>query len=404
MEFSESIFLLQQFLQCGNQVALWHYDANGDLIDSNYPQKELLSVAFTAFGCKERMLEHAQDHSNPILLGDSLGLTWGAAFRKSGGMLQDIYLIGPVFLSDITLAQIEQGLQRYRDAETSVAWKIHLLDNVPHIPVCNVILLSHYLLMLHFCLTGEKLDTSSLNVNSLSIMPDDSSAFGEQDRHKIYSAEQALLQMVRNGDMNYKEALSLSMNLSTGTHTSGKDPLRGGKTAGVVFCTLVSRAAIEGGLSPQESYSLNDTYLQAIENASTMDELVSLPLTMYDDYIRRVHRCHTNPKVSTTVQRCIDYIEQHLNQRVLASDLAHKTGYSEYYITHRFKEETGYFINDYIKFAKIERAKILLADSDRNISDIAEQLGFSSRSYFGQIFKEVTGQTPAAYRASLHRK
>ena len=56
MEFSESIFLLQQFLQCGNQVALWHYDANGDLIDSNYPQKELLSVAFTAFGCKERML------------------------------------------------------------------------------------------------------------------------------------------------------------------------------------------------------------------------------------------------------------------------------------------------------------------------------------------------------------
>ena len=90
MEFSESIFLLQQFLQCGNQVALWHYDANGDLIDSNYPQKELLSVAFTAFGCKERMLEHAQDHSNPILLGDSLGLTWGAAFRKSGGMQRQV--------------------------------------------------------------------------------------------------------------------------------------------------------------------------------------------------------------------------------------------------------------------------------------------------------------------------
>ena len=126
--------------------------------------------------------------------------------------------------------------------------------------------------------------------------------------------------------------------------------------------------------------------MQSVSERGFSDELVSLPLTMYDDYIRRVHRCRTNPKVSTTVQRCIDYIEQHLNQRVLASDLAHKTGYSEYYITHRFKEETGYFINDYIKFAKIERAKILLADSDRNISDIAEQLGFSSRSYFGQIF------------------
>ena len=68
-----------------------------------------------------------------------------------------------------------------------------------------------------------------------------------------------------------------------------------------------------------------------------MDELMSIPLTMYDDFIRRVHKCRTNPKLSPTVQKCVDYIEMHLSERIRASDLAELVGYGEYYITHKFR-------------------------------------------------------------------
>ncbi|HJD20353.1 MAG TPA: AraC family transcriptional regulator [Candidatus Gemmiger faecigallinarum] len=404
MGLSEKLSLLQEFLQCGSSVSLWHYDADGNLVDSNYPQQTLLSTAFTAFGCRDRMLSHAASHDNPILLGDALGLVWGAAFEKQDGKLQNIYVLGPTFFADVSLAQVEEGLKRYHDAEASIAWKIHLLDNVPTIPVCNFILFSHYLLMLHFCLTTEKLDVSALNVTSLTVMPDGEAPSLKRDRHKIYSAEQAMLQMVRNGDLNYKESLSGAMNLSIGPNLAAHTPLSGAKTSDIIFCTLVCRAAIEGGLSPEEAYSLNDSYLQLIENACTWDELVSLPLTMYNDFIHRVHRCRENPKVSAPIQKCIDYIELHLDRRILASELAALIGYSEYYVTRKFKEETGYFINDYIKFAKVERAKILLANAERDIADVAEMLGFGSQSYFGQIFKEVTGSTPAVYRATLFGK
>ena len=51
-------------------------------------------------------------------------------------------------------------------------------------------------------------------------------------------------------------------------------------------------------------------------------------------------------------------------------------------------------MTDYAKFAKIERAKVLLKSTDQSIQDIAAALSFSTRNYFSRVFQEVTGQTP----------
>lgn len=119
---------------------------------------------------------------------------------------------------------------------------------------------------------------------------------------------------------------------------------------------------------------------------------------MYDDFIRRVHRCRSNPARSEAVQKCCDYIEMNLGKKLRAADLAVLVGYSEYYITRKFREETGFFLNDYIKFARMERAKLLLQSTDLSILEIAEQLGFATRSYFSQAFRAITGMTPTQFR------
>ena len=204
--------------------------------------------------------------------------------------------------------------------------------------------------------------------------------------------------MVRNGDLNYKSALQNSTMLSNGVPLQSGAPLRQAKTSVIVFCSIVCRAAMDGGLSPAEAYSLGDNYIQNAENAKTIDELSSIAMMMYDDFIRRVHRCRTNPKLSEAVQKCCDYIEMNLTEKIHAADLASLSGYSEYYITRKFKEETGFFINDYIKFVKMERAKLLLQNTDLSIQEIAVQLGFATRSYFSQAFREVTGLTPTVFR------
>ena len=78
--------------------------------------------------------------------------------------------------------------------------------------------------------------------------------------------------------------------------------------------------------------------------------------------------------------------------------LAGRLGYSKYYLSALFKKETGCSIGDYIKIARVERAKVLLASTNINVESIWETVGFSSRSVFGKAFHSVVGMTPREYR------
>lgn len=119
---------------------------------------------------------------------------------------------------------------------------------------------------------------------------------------------------------------------------------------------------------------------------------------MYDDFIHRVHKIRQSPKLSAPIAQCRDYIEMHLEEKIRARDLAVLAGYTEYYLTHKFKEETGISVSDYVKRAKIDRAKILLRSTDLSIQELSERFCFSSRNYFSRVFMELTGCSPIEYR------
>lgn len=399
MDIHEKVSLLQELVACCDAISTWCYDAKGELLFSNCTDETVLNTAFSAFGCRSILMEHTNIWSNPFLLGTSLGLVWGAAFEREDGVLRRFWLLGPVFYATTTKGQIELGYDLYRGLELSIAWKEQFMQAASRLPVVTSELLGRYLLMLHYCLTGQTLHYSDIVMPTELLRPAKPAEPTKRDRYQVYAAERALLDMVRNGDLNYAEAFSNSSLLSSGVPVSGPDPLRQVKSSITVFTSLVCRAAIEGGLSPEEAYSLGDAYIQRAENARSQQELLNLPATMYDDFIHRVHRCRTNPRYSPMVQKCVDYIDLHLEQKIQAADLAAQLGYDDYYITRRFKRETGYSLTNYIKFAKIERAKVLLQSTRLTVQQIADGLGFTTRSYFIQCFKAVTGRTPTAWRA-----
>ena len=213
-----------------------------------------------------------------------------------------------------------------------------------------------------------------------------------------------MLQMVRNGDINYHNALQNSSMLSPGVPVQGQDPLRQAKTSIVVFTSLVCRAAMEGGLSPEIAYALGDSCIQSAEACRDSGELSALAHAMYHDFIFRVHHLRTNPNYSHAIQKCCDYIELSLDRKIRTSDLASLVGYTEYYLTEKFKKETGISVSNYIRFAKIERAKVLLESTDLSVNEIADRLAFHTVNYFIQRFKETTGFTPAQYRKKFQNR
>lgn len=399
MDKEQNLQLLQELISCGSNIYTWCYDVSGLLLSSNCPDEAIFDAAFELFGSKDKALKLGEQDSPPVILGTSFGLIWGVDFEKHDGRPYRFHVIGPAFFLDVAAKDIDQSLRSYAYKDVSLEWKYQFLKATKNLPVAQNIVFLRYLLMLHYCLTGEKLDASTVNFQNFQTSP--AVAGGQRDRNKVYFAERAMLRMVVNGDLNYKSALSASFLISTGVPVQGGDPLRRAKTSVIVFTTIVSRAAIEGGLSPEEAYSLGDSYIQTAESADTYDEIVAIPLLMYDDFVRRVNKHRVNPKLSGAVRHCCDYIEMHLDRKILARDLAALVGYSEYYLTAKFKEETGFSIANYTKMAKIERAKMMLETSDLSIQEIADALGFGNRSYFSRVFTDIVGKAPAEFKASL---
>ena len=70
----------------------------------------------------------------------------------------------------------------------------------------------------------------------------------------------------------------------------------------------------------------------------------------------------------------------------------------------QFKKETGETIGRYIVTAKLQESKLLLAYSDRPLSEISNFFFFSSQAYFQNLFKRQFGITPLAYRKRHHKE
>ena len=312
MDVFQNMELFSELIQCGGNIYTWCYNADGSLLQSNCPEAGFLSGAFDLFGCKKKMLDYGSRHTTPVTLGTAIGMTWAAAFEKDGSALKRVWIIGPVFYQDVSLRGIEQGLQYYNRLETSVAWTMQLYEVLKTVPVLQCSILNRYVLMMHYCLTGNHLAIS--DINSEVLVQERNTVQLPRSRPPQRSGwrSRGLLQMVRTGDLNYKQALSASMGISAGVPVRSDDALRQSKTSIIVFTSLVCRAAIEGGLSPEEAYALGDSYIQSAENAKTQDDLDPLGLMMYDDFVQRVHKCRTNPNLSQQVQKCVDYIEMNL--------------------------------------------------------------------------------------------
>lgn len=102
------------------------------------------------------------------------------------------------------------------------------------------------------------------------------------------------------------------------------------------------------------------------------------------------------------IQSIIDEIDRCIKEKndgdVSLSHLADFLGYSEYYVSRKFKEISGMSFRDYHRYRRLAFALLDLRDTRRGILDIALDRGFSSHEAFTRAFKAAYGMTPAEYR------
>ncbi len=227
--------------------------------------------------------------------------------------------------------------------------------------------------------------------------------------HNPYDQEMREFGSIENGDLIQLEK-SLQEDYDGTIGTLAKDPLRNLKNLGIVLVTLASRAAIRGGLSPEISFSLSDSYIQQIEECKDLALVAPLAHKAEFQYAEMVHEIKEKQKgilkkqKNPRINKCKDFIFSHLHDRITLEDLAAEADCNPNYLSQLFKECEGISISGYILQEKINRAKNLLIYSDYSYIEIATYLGFSSQSHLGTQFKKHTGYTLRQYREIYGRK
>ena len=398
----QNLALLSSLIPSGESFHIWGYSNEGQIIGSSCQGviRETLHHAFQALGAYDKMLEYAAapDQDAPRILGSSIGIQWAVTLEKERRN-SVVFVLGPVANMPLDARSILAALTAGYPSMQETGWIEQLCAFIPAMPVMSYAVFGRYVMLVHNVLTGDHLGIESLHRGTKIQEKEQLYEIAQRNRIDIYQSEQALLDVVRRGDINYHQVLNRSSSLSPGVPVSGPDPLRQMKTSIVVFTTLVTRAAMEGGLSPEIAYPLGDSYIQTAENCRDSGELNSLAHAMYHDFIYRVHQLRANPHCSHAIQKCCDYIELSLDRKIRAGDLAALVGYTEYYLTEKFKNETGLSVSDYVRRAKINCAKMLLRSTDLSVGEIADRLAFNSANYLIRVFRDLEGCTPAAFRS-----
>lgn len=178
---------------------------------------------------------------------------------------------------------------------------------------------------------------------------------------------------------------------------------------------------IEGiELAVDESTNSGFSILEHIENAeitSCMRNILREMEQKLDGYeevcqaymeiltIRLMRSTHltvpANPQTFPINRQCAAvkrYIDQHFKEPLTLDQLAEEVHMNKYYLSHAFKREFGIPPINYMNSQRIEESKYLLAETDLSLSQIGRLLGFSSLSYFSQVFRRTQKISPIEYR------
>lgn len=263
---------------------------------------------------------------------------------------------------------------------------------------------------INFVLNGEKLELKDIAIHdgeqeqlkaflhqkhaerSLSF-----SLESEVPFHNTYEVEQTMLGFVRRGDTHaLREWLASVPAIRSGVLAA--DQLRQIKNTFVVTTSLVSRAAIRGGLDINDAFSLSDSYIQRCELLDSPDRITNLQYHMILEYTELVERVRFGKSPSKLTIAVANYVQHHISEAITAENIAKEFYMSRPYLSSKFKDETGVTLTDFILKEKTEEAKRLLRYTDKTAAAIGVYLGFSSQGHFSRVFKKYVSITPHEYR------
>lgn len=100
------------------------------------------------------------------------------------------------------------------------------------------------------------------------------------------------------------------------------------------------------------------------------------------------------------IEKCINYIQQNFRDPMLDNHkISEQAGISTSHLSHLFKEQLGITVHNYLTYVRIDQAKRKILESKDTLTQIADEVGFSSIHHFSRTFKNMVGMTASRFIA-----
>lgn len=141
---------------------------------------------------------------------------------------------------------------------------------------------------------------------------------------------------------------------------------------------------------------VGDDILPKIKSMQAVSDAEWIAVQMIERYCAVVQK-YSLAQYSLIIQKIIQYTSTHLKADLSLSSLAQEFSVNRSYLSALFKKETGVTLTNYVNNLRIECAVQLFSRGDRNISEVAGNVGISDVAYFTRLFKKIKGKSPSQY-------
>ena len=322
-----------------------------------------------------------------------LGLTFIAASVQSANGT----MIGGLVLGPIVMGDMQDTL--YDLAVPEMAWAISKLSvfstrEVRHISEILAAVTENISNTERRSYKNMLYDQNRI-LSEINLVKDRYAGLDNQSVDMLLQFERNLRLAVINGEK--ASALVMINDMLAQTYVYSNYDIAAIKARLLELLVILSRATIEAGADPVDTFRLSEDFILQIEQYVDVDQLAFWISDIVRRFIVQAFDL-AQAKHSDVVFKVTNYIKKNCAEKLSLDSLAKEVFLSKSYLSNIFKKETSLSLTGYITKVRVERSKKLLLEDNISLAVIASQCGFKDQSYFTKVFKKEVGVSPKKYK------
>jgi two-component system response regulator YesN len=155
----------------------------------------------------------------------------------------------------------------------------------------------------------------------------------------------------------------------------------------------------QGYSKVQDTAVLSSIELRLLKQLDRAYTFVHIEMIAEETFAALAKECGQGTADSPVIRSIKAFIEENYTEPITLNDVAAHLHLNYSYLSTYISQNSSMHFSEHLNEVRVRHAKELLSETDRSISAISEEIGYTDQSYFGKVFKKLAGITPLQYRS-----